>query len=312
MLFVTLHGGKPGKAPLRNNVHAYDKDGKKIAVGLLEESEGVILDELRSIRHFGPYLYVTNAHRTQNSLLCYRGSDTSYRFVSKFVSQETCAGVVHPFDFTFDGAGYCYISSQDTNIVTRLTVTADGKSGTPAPVAPALPAHGKFLPGTFVASSVGGLCGLPTTAVAPPAGLQYSGEGEKKHSVRGVEWTNNALYVADEPAGRVKVYDQAGKLLGQSNQVETPVHLLAHGGNLYVSGANEVLTAKLSKPAGDFTLSAIPDLHVKNCCGMAITGEGHFYVASRTDKVILKFDSSFHSLKFPCELPDNPEFLLHV
>jgi hypothetical protein len=28
MLFVTLHGGQPGKHPLRNNVHAYDKDGK--------------------------------------------------------------------------------------------------------------------------------------------------------------------------------------------------------------------------------------------------------------------------------------------
>jgi hypothetical protein len=313
MLFVTLHGGKPGKAPPKNNnVHAYDKEGMKITTGLLEESEGVLLDELRSIDLFGHYLYVINANQTQNSLLCYQGSDTSYRFVGKFVSRETCTGVVHPFDFTFDGAGYCYISSQDTNLVTRLKVSADGKSGTPAPVAPALPVHGKFLPGTFVASSVANLCGLPTTAVAAPAGLQYSGEGEKKHSVRGVEWTNNALYVVDQPAGRVKVYDQAGKLLGQSNQVETPVHLLAHGGNLYVSGANEVLTAKLSKPAGDFTLSAIPGLHIKNSCGMAMTGEGHFYVASRTDNVILKFDSAFKPMKFPCGLPDNPEFLFHA
>jgi hypothetical protein len=312
MLFVTLHGGKPGKQPLKNNVHAYDKDGKKITAGVLEESEGVALDELRSICRVGSFLYVANANRTQNSLLCYQGSDTSYRFVSKFVSQETCEGIVHPFDFTFDGVGYCYVSSQDTNVVTRLTVSAAGKIGTPASVAPALPAHGNFLPGTFVASSVGALSKPRTTVVPPPLGLQYSAEGEKKHSVRGVEWANNALYVVDQPAGRVKVYDRAGRLLGQSNEVESPVHLVAHEGSLYVSGGNEVLTAKLPAPAGDFILSAIPGLHIKNGCGMAFTGEGNFYVASRTENVILKFDSGFNPVKFRCDLPDNPEFLLHI
>src|SRR4051794_14400984 len=134
MLFVTLHGGKPWNHPHKNNVHAYHKDGTRITPCVLEESEGVMLDELRSIQHVGNFLYVANANRTQNSLLCYEGSDTSYRFVSKFVSQETCKAIVHPFDFTFDGAGYCYLSSQDTNVVTRLRVSADGKIGTPAPV----------------------------------------------------------------------------------------------------------------------------------------------------------------------------------
>ncbi len=53
MLFVTLHGGKSGKKPLDNNVHAYDKDGQKITPSVLEDTEGVILDELRGICHFG-------------------------------------------------------------------------------------------------------------------------------------------------------------------------------------------------------------------------------------------------------------------
>src|SRR5580698_3571574 len=67
MLFVTLHGGKPGKVPQKNNnVHAYDKEGKKVTAGLLEESERVLLDELRSIDCFGHYLYVINANQTQN------------------------------------------------------------------------------------------------------------------------------------------------------------------------------------------------------------------------------------------------------
>ena len=107
------------------------------------------------------------------------------------------------FDLTFDGAGYCYVSSQDTNVVTRLAVSADGKTARPAPVAPALPANGKFPPGTFAALSVGNLTS-PTTPVPAPAGLEYSGDGEKKHSVRGVVWANNALYVTDQPACRIK------------------------------------------------------------------------------------------------------------
>src|ERR1700733_938227 len=144
MLFVTLHGGKSGKKLLDKNMHASDKDGQKIAPSVLEDTEGVILDELRGVCHFGNYLYVVNANQTQNSVLCYQGSATSYRFVGKFVSPETCTSVMHPFDFTFDGAGYCYISSQATNVVTRLAVSADGRIGTPAPVAAALPAPGKF------------------------------------------------------------------------------------------------------------------------------------------------------------------------
>ncbi len=169
-----------------------------------------------------------------------------------------------------------------------------------------------FPPGTFVASSVAGLGDLPATAVPAPQGLEYSDEAAKKHSVRGIVWANNALYVVDQPAGRVKVYDADGTFLGQSNQVETPVHVLVHDGCLYVTGANKVLAAKLPKPAGDFTLKAIPGLKIKNAGGMAFTKDGDVYIASRTEKVIWKFDSSFKQLPFSCTLPDDPEFLLHI
>jgi hypothetical protein len=311
MLLVTLHGGKPGTNPHLNNVHAYDKDGSRIATSVLENSDGALLDELRGIYSVGKYLYVVNANKKQNSVLCFQGSETKYNFVSTLASNASCAGIVHPFDLAFDGAGHCYISSQDTNLVTRLNVSGDGKSAVPAPIAPALPANGTFAPGTFVASSVGNLK-PPSTPVAPPAGLEYQGDSDKKHSVRGVVWADGALYVADQPACRIKVYDRNGKFLGQSNGVDTPVHLAVWKGNLYVSGGNEILTAKLPNPPGNFTLSAIPDVKVKNSGGMAFTDSGHFYVASRTENVILKFDSDFKPLKFHCDLPDNPEFLLHV
>ena len=313
MLFVTLHGGHPEDNPHKNNVHAYDKSGDKITPSVLDDIEGVILNELRGLYLSSKFLYVVNANRTQNSVLTFQGSDTSYKFAGKFVTHETCKGVLHPFDLTFDDAGFCYLSSQDTNLVTRLKISPDGKSAAPAPIAPALPAHGNFFAGTFVASSVGNLSDPPTTPVPPPAGLEYTAEGPKKHSVRGVLWMNNALYVADQPAGQIKIYDATGKFLGQSNKVESPVHLVAHQGNLYVSGANEVLTARLSKPPGNFTLSPIPGLKIKNGGGMAFTSQGHFYIASRTERFIAKFDATadFKPMKYDCTLPDDAEFLLH-
>jgi hypothetical protein len=143
-------------------------------------------------------------------------------------------------------------------------------------------------------------------------GLGYSGTGVKKHSVRGVLWIKGALYVVDQPAGRVKVYDADGKFLGQSNQVESPVHLTHHEGNLYVSGGNQILTAKLRKPGGDFELAVVPGLRIKNGSGIAFTAGGKMYVASRTRNVIRKFDAQLKPMKFECKLPDNPEFLMLV
>jgi len=313
MLFVTFHGGHPGKHPHRNNVHAYDKEGRLITPAVLEQPGGVLLDELRGIYRVGKLLYVAVANRTQNSLLCYRGSGTQYRFVGRFASREICRAIVHPFDFTFDARGFCYLSSQDTNLVTRLRVSADGETGTPAAIAPALRARGDFAPGTFVASSVGRLCRLPTTAVPSPIGLEYSGTGLKKHSVRGVVWVNRALYVVDEPASRVKLYSGAGKFLGESNEIDQPVHLAVHHGSLFVSGGNRVFTAKLSNPPGNFRLAAIAGLRVKNGGGMAFSKKGRLYIASRTERKILKFDSDFRPLPFGCHnLPDDPEFLLHL
>ena len=312
MLFITFHGGKPGKHPLRNNVHAFDKDGKLLSHAILEDRDELILDELRGIYRHGKYLYVVVANRTQNSILCYEGSETSHRFVSKFASHETTEGILHPFDLTFDEAGYCYVSSQDTNVVTRLKVTEDGRVGKPAPLPAALEKRGQFSAGTFIASSRGSLSPTAKTPVAAPAGLEYSDEGSKKHSVRGVLWTNGALYVADQPAGRIKVYDREGRLLGQSNPVETPVHMVASGNKLFVSGGNQIHHAELTRDHGSLQLKPVPGLHVKNGGGMAFSNSGNLYVASRTENKVLKFGPDFKPMPFACELPDNPEFLLHV
>ena len=90
---------------------------------MLRGSGEIFLDELRGIYLAGKYLYVVNGNRKENSVLCYKGSDTRYKLVQqRLFSQKTCEGIEHPFGMTFDGAGYCYVSSQDTNIVTRLKI----------------------------------------------------------------------------------------------------------------------------------------------------------------------------------------------
>lgn len=312
MLFVTFHGGNPDKHKLRNNVHSYNKDGKLITKSVLEETPGILLDELRAMCLHGDLLYVVNANHKHNSVLCYENKGKKYKLVSTFVSRASCMGILHPFDLTFDDAGFCYLSSQDTNVVTRLKVSKDGLTGTPAPVAPALAKSGTFLPGTFVASSVGNLSTPNTTAVAGPIGLEFSAIGAKKHSVRGVLWANGALYVVDQPAGRVKIYDSDGKLLGQSNEVKRPVHLQSHKGSLYVTARDGVLTAKIPKDAGDFMLAPMPGLKMKDASGLVFTGGGNLYLANRTGNVINKFDRRLTPLEFGGALPDNPEFLLHV
>jgi len=50
MLFVTLHGGRPERDPHKNNIHAYDKDGNRITSSVLDDNEGVILNELQGYR----------------------------------------------------------------------------------------------------------------------------------------------------------------------------------------------------------------------------------------------------------------------
>ena len=59
-------------------------------------------------------------------------------------------------------------------------------------------------------------------------------------------------------------------------------------------------------------LRAIDTVKVKNSCGMPFGNSGNFYVASRTERTILKFDRDFKPVEFHCDLPDDPECLLHV
>jgi len=160
-----------------------------------------------------------------------------------------------------------------------------------------------------------------TTPVDPKkGGLSVVCDPSKKHcckpdkSVRGVLWTNGALYVADEAGGAIRVYDDNGKYLG-GGEIDSPVHLLPWKGVLFLTAKGGVYTAKLDpdhpeKLRFSSALKGMP----ADASGLAFDSKGRLYVAARIDKKIYRFlgDSKPDPSWKPLGVPDEPEFLLYV
>jgi DNA-binding beta-propeller fold protein YncE len=322
VLLVTFHGGGGGGL---DNVGAYDDNGNQLTLEVLQGAPRGLLSELRRLALVtSELLWVASGSRHASRIAAFEGSGTSYGYIDTVTEYQSIGSLWHPFDLTLDGAGNCYVSNQDTDVVARLRVTSDMLSASAAPLAPALPADGKFLPGTFVASSDGDLPGVPATSpVEAPAGLAVSFDADCKvaNSVRGVAWAQGALYVADEVANVVKVYDGQGAYQGQSNRVTAPVHLLVSPENggvvLYVSDKSRVLYATLdpAQPA-NLNLKPVTGIDVPKLSGFAIGTETNFYAGSRHGKA----PKIFKYMNFPAdpkletsfEIADEPEFILHV
>lgn len=246
-----------------------------------------------------------------------------------FASREGGAGtnsIFHPYALVFDGKNYCYVSSQDTDVVTRLQVSdSKGTSGSAAPIPSGLPAGGTFFSGTFVACSLGQLPGLTaTTPVAIPQGLAVgfadnadgnAGNRKVQHSVRDLLLANGRLYACDEAASLVKVYDMNGRWLQSSNSVPSPAHLLAWNGQIYVSGGDQVVSADLSASPLKFT--AVAGVDGKGASGMAVNDKGDkFFVADRRKNEVHSYDVKkgkfSNKTKIISGMPDNPEFLIYL
>ena len=288
------------------------------------------LQELRGFDIVGGLLYVVNAYKDYSQILIYEADgDDGYSFKEVFASKDTVNSILHPYDLTFDPQGYCYISSQDTNVVTVL----EGKDS-PLQIASYLqlqyPPPPNFLAGTIAASSVGALPGIPTPTppdVAEPLGLGASLTNDKNpsvaNSVRGVLLYGGYLFVADEPVNAVKLYDGGtGELHGQiaGDNLSAPVQLLLSASTniLYISssGNDSVVSYDLSKgvPSGTVAPKLFIDGNVKHISGMSFDADGNFYAAERKAKAIRMFppDGSGSGKHFITDLPDEPEFILYV
>ncbi len=326
MWYVSFHGGSPGI----NNIQVYHDSGKQHSNPdlLPTGSPNPVLSELRAFCVVGDLLYVVNGYKEYSQILTYLSDGNGgYTFSHVFASKTTLGAIFHPYDLTFDDEQNCYISSQDTNVVTGLKA-----ANIPMEVAPYLKNNYKpsdnFLLGTRVASSIGNLPNNPTPYppnVAPPQGLGVnftdSSDSKIAHSVRGVLYYNNYLFVSDEPDNSVKIYNiHSGELYAQikGSHLSAPVQLLMKDNILYIgsSGNDSVVTYDLGGgiPNGIVAPTTFIDGHVKHISGMDFGPDGNFYAAERKAGKIKMFppDGSGKGETFIEGLPDNPEFIKYI
>lgn len=314
-LYISFHGGKHAL----NNIHAYDlSDPDAKSTKLLPDIPE--RQELRGFAVNGTKLYVVNAYKKLNQLLVYDLSGlkkSPQTNGSVLASGEIINSIFHPFDLTFDSNGNIYLSSQDSNVVTRMTLEGDAQ-----PVAGYLSEQypdGSFLSGTFIASDTGNLNGISSPYppdVSSRQGLSVSVEdGEVQNSVRGVLVNGDYLYVADEVANSVNAYSlKDGKLVGYlaTDSMTAPVHLKVNQGLLYIGAGSSIFTYDLSQgvPEGKVAPEVFIDGDLHHASGMAFDSSGNFFVAQRKKQNVLKYDSSSTLVgKVLKDLGDDPEFI---
>jgi hypothetical protein len=329
MLLVTFHGNPSNdhqavQSGGGNLVSAYSDDGTLLAQQIIQDPPALLAQPRGIALVQNGLLWLASGSAKTSNILSFMGSGTRYTYTGQPVVQyPTVDSLWHPFDFTFApgaaGGATCFVSNQDTNTVARLAVSADFEQASSMPLSPALPSNGYFLTATFVASARGDLPGLekPTTPVPPPPGLEVDVKGGKvPHSVRGVLWHGPALYVADEVAGTVKVYDASGTYRGQSNAVGSPDHLVAQGGLVYVGSGRQVFrggaVSAIVPAVLDF--SPIVGITLGSVAGMAFGPTGDLYVADRTGRQLWRYAAPDFSSgsRVGSQLSDDPEFLLYV
>ncbi|MGC1293789.1 MAG: hypothetical protein WA869_02000 [Alloacidobacterium sp.] len=310
-----------------DNIGVFEDDGspRKVHPLLLDPSPTAHpLHIARGFALVGDDLYIANAWRKDSHIALYHRHDDTFRFKEVLAKTEQVAAMVHPFDVELGDDGRIYVSCQDTNTVVSLVP----KTRKPAPVAAHLRKqypHGKFLPGTLVASSHGRLpeYGDHTPLDVPaPLGLKVvlDKRGKPRHSVRGIVVHRKHLYVADEAADAVKVFNvRSGELMARitGRVLQAPVHLILHGETLYIgaSGSGSILALDLTStpPKGDLEARAVIDGKLDAPSGFAVGPDGDFYVAERKKQRVRRFSSKGKKKgTFIDDLPDMPEFLVYV
>jgi len=330
MLFVTFHGGSSEGSI--NEIYAYTTGSgpqtTPLSTSVLNMLYPDQLSELRAMVLANDFLYVANGSKRTSNILCFQGSGTAYNLVSTFVCGNLNS-VNHPFSLVFDGAGHCFVSNQDTNVVAVFNVGSSGETTTPGPVASYLTGlglTGTFLDATFVASKVGTLPNVPPapTLEKGQGGLDVTttgtGKDEKvQHSVRDVGFANGILFVVDEPGGCVRMYDPStGEYHGKSSGVlKSPTHLLIQGTTIYVTAGSEIWSGALPTDPSNPTLSftSIFSTTLGAVAGLAFdqASPPNSYVAIRTSNPqILICDSQLQNPVQFTTCTDSPEFVLYV
>jgi hypothetical protein len=326
LFYLSFHGGS-GSGSL-NNIHIYASSGKDASPPKLLPAGDPPLSELRSFAFTPNGLFVVNGYKKYSQLLQYVLNGSAYQYSTTW-ADPTINSVDHPFDFTFDPSGqHCYLSSQDTGVVTILTGAGQTGAVPAALTANDVPAS-SYLQGTFVASISDNLPNITNASVgvAEPLGLAVEvANGKMSNSVRGLAYWNGALLVADEVAGMVKAYSTTdGSLLAAVTGLDSPVHLLINGTTLYIStGQGAMQVALPSQISFTTPLNAEPYIDetmlssggAKSVAGMCFAPEPKsndqvMYFADRKGNAVYYLDTSNKLQSFLTKLSDSPEFIVY-
>jgi sugar lactone lactonase YvrE len=176
----------------------------------------------------------------------------AWDFCGLSIANTVSPGLFHPYGIAFADDHTLFISSQNSNVVTRFVFKPDGAQGASCKYAVTAPEiakyldkfskkHDPFYAGTWVASATGIDIGGDTPPdVAPDEGGLTFEDGsddkhDKKHSVRGILIAGGTLYVADQAKDRIAMYELAsGKYLGKIEK----------------TGDDKAHETRLSKPVG--------------------------------------------------------------
>jgi hypothetical protein len=280
MLLVTFHGGA---SPGINNVFCYNTTSKALLTDqALINIDSSGLSELRALVFANGFLYVANGGKSVSNVLTFQNQGTQqpfqFAFVADFIDPTLShkghfeTSIAHPFSLAFDGAGFAYVSNQDTNVVAQVAVSANFQTGALGSGCQSNYLIGLkstlcpndacvFLDGTFVASQQGSLDHVNVTATNVPAqfgGLAVSpATGKVQNSVRDVAIANGMLFVCDEPSQLVRIYALPnGDYLGASSPLpDKPTHLALQNGGLYASASGGLYWAPLPARSASPTLS---------------------------------------------------------
>jgi hypothetical protein len=310
-----------------DNIGVFEDDGAPRAKHplLLDESpNAAALHIARGFALVGDDLYIANAWRKDSHIARYQRRGDMFHFASLLVTTKDVPAMVRPFDVELGEDGRLYVSCQDTNTVLAILPRMRKAAPVAAHLRRSFPG-GNFLSGTLVASSMRRLPEVGERVprdVPAPQGLEVvlDEHGKPRHSVRGIILHRQHLFVADEAADVVKVFElKTGWLVAriQGKKLAKPVHLILRGDTLYIgaAGTGSILAYDIPRaiPHGKLKPRTIIDSKLKAPSGFAIGPDGDLYVAERFKQRVRRFSAKGKKKgTFIDDLPDVPEFLLHV